>query len=271
MFADLHIHSNASDGTKTPRQIFEQASHKDIEFISITDHDTMGEGSECFELANSFGVRYISGVELSCEGEIHILGYGIDPNDKKFNEQLRYFRDERILRVNKILEKLESKNIILTQKEVLEFAQGDTVGRVHIAKALKNNNICASMEEAFNKYLAKGRCAYVPRTKLTPQTAIELIESAGGVAVLAHPGILEEMNLPFLLDKLCSFGLFGLEVYYPLHSDNQVKYFEQLAKQRNIIVTSGSDYHGDNKFQSLGAEKRTSEYLRSSLEILKSL
>ncbi len=263
MRADLHIHSLFSDGTDTIDEIVAKARDGGLNLISITDHDYLSDVSAL----SSEEVKCVAGVELSCthKYEVHILGLCMK-DVANLQRELLYLREQRAERAQEITKKLNKLGLDISYEEVCSFSKGESVGRLHVARALVERRFCASVEEAFALYLSKGKSGYVERAKLLPSRAIELIQDGGGLSFLAHPFVIEETVLPRMIDEFREAGLCGIEAYYPLHANKQVAYYEQLAKVRGMLVSIGSDYHGQNKGQKLGCEQRDSEYLQQCLQ-----
>jgi len=247
-YVDLHIHSSFSDGSFTPEQIVEEASRVGLSAISITDHDNIDAILPAIEAGRKSGVEIVPGVELSVEPEssedeeIHILGYYINWQDENFQEKLRNFREARRKRAHEILEKLSHLGIKIDPQHLFEVAGKGSVGRMHIAKLLKEEGFVNYIRESFDLYLAYGKPAYVPKVRLPSQEAINLISRIGGVSVIAHP--LYGGNSREIIQKLKRFGLEGIEVYYTNHSADDIKRFQTWAKEFGLLITGGSDCHG---------------------------
>lgn len=251
MSADLHIHTTASDGTFSPSQVVQLAQQKSLKGIAITDHDTTDGIAEALKEGERLNLKVVPGIEISThlnQEEIHILGYFIDYQADFLQNQLHHLRRERILRNKKIIKKLNQLGYELEWEEVLTLAGQGSVGRPHIAMALQKKGYIRSIEEGFHKLLNHGAPAFVPRKKLTPQEAINMIHKSQGVAVLAHPGLLKDKTI---IKELLSWGLDGVEVYYPLHKAQEISYFENLCQKYKLIATGGSDFHG------VGSETKT--------------
>lgn len=250
MSIDLHIHSTFSDGTMSPTELVELAKFKRLKTISITDHDTMAGVGEALTAGAEAGVEVIPGLEISVEHAgkyMHILGYYMDVKNPELLKSLEVLQVGRAARNNKILEKLAEYEIFITPEEVRKISRIGQTGRPHIAQAMLRQKKVKNMNEAFKKYLRKGECAYVSRFVYTAKEAIEIINGAGGLAVLAHPVQIDSsmQTLPLLLEELTAFGLTGIETYYPTHSSKAKKQLRKLATKYNLILTGGSDYHGD--------------------------
>lgn len=238
--ADLHIHSSYSDGELRPDEIINRAVEKKLQYISITDHDTISSQFNKSELIN-----IIPGVELSSrynEQDIHILGYGIDLSDNNLINALEKIRANRIDRAREIIELLKIHNIDIDIESVIN--NNRIVGRSNIAHAIVERGYAESYSEAFNKYLTPDSECYVPGDKLNVRDAIELILDNGGIPVLAHPGrIYNSMHVEDVIKMLKSYGLKGVEVYHPSHNLSNSNKFYNICKKYKLIITGGSDFH----------------------------
>lgn len=244
MFADLHMHSKASDGANSPREVVRLAKAHGLSCIALTDHDTVDGLQEAIEASFELGIEVIPGIEFNCyykDQEVHILGYYIDYEDRGFVDKLEEMKKLRNDRAKAILKKLNDLGIKITIEDVLEFTSEKFIGRPHIARAMVKKNYVGSVKEAFEKYIGVGGPAYVERYRITPMEAIDLILENGGVPVLAHPGLLSDDSV---IEELVKRNLVGIEVFHSKHTERDVeKYFEK-AKQYNLIITGGSDFHG---------------------------
>lgn len=246
-FADLHTHTNLSDGTDTPQQLVELALSRRLCAIAISDHDTVDGVTPAIEAAKNTELEIIPSLELSAEynnSEVHILGFLVDYNDSYLLSRLKKMREDRIIRMHEMVERLKSLGVSIDVDRVFGLAGNATVGRMHLARILYLEGFVATLQEAFNKYIGEKCPAYVSRFKLSPKEAIELILSAKGVAVLAHPYIL---NNDKLIEEFSGYGLKGIEAYYPEHLPQVTKHYETIADKLNLIKTGGSDYHGTLK------------------------
>ena len=248
-YIDLHIHTNFSDGTLSPEEVVQLAYRREVAAISITDHDmTDGIPAALLEGAK-LGVEVVPGVELSAElpgsveSEMHILGYYINWEDKKFQEMLTNFRQAREQRACTIIEKLNKAGVNLNMEKLMKFAGKGSIGRLHCAKALLHEGAVKSITEAFRKYLGYGQIAYVQKARLSPEEAINSILNIGGIPVLAHPHYSHYSN-PTFLRKLIELGLKGIEVWHSRHPASALKNFSELAKELGLLVTGGTDCHG---------------------------
>lgn len=263
VYADLHIHSSYSDGNLTPKEIIDQSIEKGIKYISITDHDSITGQNIINQRRKEIGI--IPGIELSSrynELEIHILGYFININSKNLIDALDKITNARIQRAEEILYKLRKYNIVIDINEIL-INQNVSIGRGNIAKIMLQKGYVSSYTEAFSRYLAKDRLAYVHGEKLSTKEAIKLIEGAGGIPVLAHPGkIYKGLELEKIIRQFKAYGLKGIEVYHPGHTRDKINYLYNISKKNRMIITGGSDYHGEERKKiSLGCQGINEELL----------
>lgn len=243
---DLHVHTTASDGVLTPVEVIRRAVQCGLTGLAITDHDTLDgiSPAQAFIQAEQIQLDFIPGIELNTDygdDEVHILGYFITDPDSQMAERLAYIKRERWNRAKKIVAKLNQLGVNITMEQVKHCAGGKLIGRPHIARALCHLGWAASEEEAFDKYIDHGRPAYVRRYKFTPEEAIGLISKAGGISVLAHPGLIGEQAK---IEQIIAMGIEGLEVYYPEHQPAQVEQLTALARNHDLLITGGSDFHG---------------------------
>jgi hypothetical protein len=245
MRIDLHMHSTFSDGLCSPTELVNKAVAKNLAAISLTDHDCLDGVDEAIAAGRQSNVEVLSGVELSCEfkgRDLHILGYGVDPDHIEFQEMLQRFRDTRHKRGLKIIEKLNKLGIAIEPDDVIAKSGQGALGRPHIAAVLAENKFVSSPVEAFEKYIGEGGPAYVPKYKMSPPEAIRYIRTAGGLAFMAHPGIfLKNMDE---MTKLLAEGFDGVEVYHPKHDAATVEALVEMAEREDLLISGGSDYHG---------------------------
>lgn len=244
MAVDLHIHTTASDGLEAPGEVVARAVDKGLRAIAITDHDTVAGVSEGISAGSKLGMEVIPGIEINTNyrgNEVHILGYFLDCESPALLEQLGRIRKQRVERIGKIVGELNDLGFNIQMKEVLLTAGDSVVGRPHIARTLVKKGMVSSTDKVFDKYIGEGKVAFVPRYGLTPIEAIGLIKKAGGVPVLAHPGL---MNCDGLIGKLVAAGLQGLEVYHSDHTAEQSSHYRRIADNYGLVITGGSDYHG---------------------------
>lgn len=249
---DLHLHTTHSDGSFTPAEVIELAHKAGVTALAITDHDITTGIPEAIATGLQLGIEIIPGIEISSifgDSELHILGYFLDWHDPKLSEQLSTLRESRHRRNPKIIERLQESGIDITYDEVRALAGTDSVGRPHIARVLMDKKVVGSAKEAFDRFLANGKPAYVPRDLPSPAEAIQWIKSAKGLAVLAHPTWVKttEGTLTDLVRQLKADGLDGVEVHYSTHTARQTREYLSLAKQLGLLITGGSDFHGITK------------------------
>ena len=244
--ADLHIHTIFSDGTSAPERVVAEALEADLACIAITDHDST-DGIAPARRAAEDRLEVLSGIEISTqlEGEeVHILAYLIDferPDVVKTIEEMRCLRVERI---HGICRKLKSLDIPLEAEEVFAVSGKGSVGRLHVAQALRRRGFVATLGEAFAKYIGNRGPAYVGKFKMNPKEAIQWVRHSGGVPVLAHPYTLSDNAL---ISDFVKVGIMGLEAYYPEHTAFQTQEYLKMADKYGLLVTGGSDFHGDAK------------------------
>ncbi len=252
---DLHIHSTASDGTYSPSEIFEIASRQGLEAISITDHDTTEGSRIALTCRPSSGPSFITGVEISAQapersnisGSLHILGYGIDPSDVPLVQALDQLRQVRNTRIHQIVQRLNQIGIALTVAQVMAEVGQATAGRPHVARALIKAGVVKNVNEAFDRFIGNDAPAFVGKKRLPCDLVFKLIQSAGGIPVMAHPSLIKcspNDALEDLIESLCKMGLMGIEVYYPDHDAAVVAHYLSLARKFKLLVTGGSDFHG---------------------------
>jgi 3',5'-nucleoside bisphosphate phosphatase len=241
---DLHTHTTASDGTLVPRDLVRLAARQGVRVLAVTDHDSTDGVPEALDEAARHGIELVPGLEINCDvpgAEIHVLGYCVDWRADWFQDFLREQRAERRARVHRIVERLTELGMPLTADEVFAICREGSAGRPHVAQAMVNRGYVRSVREAFDRWLHAGGPANVPRRRLTPVEAVKVIRRAGGVPVLAHPGL---ANRDELIPELVEAGLAGIETYYPEHSAGQIQAYRAMCQRLGLVATGGSDYHG---------------------------
>ena len=255
--ADLHVHTTASDGKYLPREIVKIAWEKGVSFLAITDHDTITGLEEAYQECRKYRVAFYPGIELSTnygKWEIHLLGYNLNWTSQELRETLAQLQEARKTRVKKMVSKLSEGGIPIKLEDVRKKALGQSMGRPHIALALRDLGMVKSIDEAMHLYLSPGCPAYVPRDRITPLAALKIIHKAGGIPVLAHPGLECPAELiPILIKN----GLRGIEVFHPKHTKKQEEFYAQIAQANQLLMTGGSDFHGheEKDFFNLGEMK----------------
>lgn len=245
-YADLHLHSTASDGCLTPTELVAKARELDIQVIALTDHDTTEGIEEALTAGKKYSVQVIPGIELSTEledREIHILGYKINRFSPALQAMLNRLQEARIQRLQDITKCLRDNGFDITWQEVLALAGStSSLGRPHVARVMVSKGYASSVRAVFAEWIGQGCPCYVKRFKLTPKDGIDIIHAAGGMAFLAHPGlILQGLTVA---ESLLPHGLDGVEVYHSMHSDDQVKETLAFARSEELLVSGGSDCHG---------------------------
>lgn len=244
----MHMHSTCSDGTDSPEMLARLGKRRGLAVMSLTDHDTITGVPAFMAMCRRLGIRAVSGVEISADYHrtLHILGYNFDPHDKPFQEALDKIQYLRRKRNYDLLDKLDECGIHLTKEEVEREAGKGVVGRPHFAFAMIRRGIVHDIPTAFNEYLGREGKAYVHKSSLSPEETIRAIRNAGGLSVLAHPvqtcPDLDE--LPEVLEQLKSYGLWGLEGYSSHRNPEQFAIYRRLAREFDLEMTAGSDYHG---------------------------
>jgi 3',5'-nucleoside bisphosphate phosphatase len=256
MRIDLHLHTTYSDGSFSPAEVLAMAKASNVSAAAITDHDTIDGIADALMAAVPLGIDLIPGIEISSrfpeasrETELHILGYFVDWQNLDLQTRLAHLRTTRHTRNPLIVEKLQELGIAITYDEVLALAGNGAVGRPHIARVLMAKGYVTSAKEAFDRYLAAGATAYVPRELPAPAEAIAMIRAAGGVPVLAHPSWLDRSadGVYKTCERLKLDGLLGIEVHYSTHKPEQTAQYLDTAKRLELLVTGGSDFHGVTK------------------------
>lgn len=272
---DLHVHSTYSDGIKTPEQLAQEAVAAGLGGFALTDHDTIDGWKAIPFLERKYPIVIFPGVELSTEWEgrdVHILGYAIKETEP-FRQALHTLADARRQRIARIIESLAALGLFIDPALVEEIAGEGTVGRPHVAEAMVRLGYVKDKQRAFDRYLNRGKPAYVERMRFTPMEAVTLIRKCGGHAVLAHPGLDHAIDAMGLLRE---YGLEGLEVHHSSHTVADSAKFSLIAREHGLAETAGSDYHGHSKnhhglIGSVAVEEERlpvflTEYLKEHLE-----
>ena len=247
MFADLHLHTHFSDGTYSPEELVAQARAHRLNALALTDHDTVEGCVRAAQACDSVQIEFIAGTELTAEqdnNELHILGYYLDTKNPRLLNEIGKFQLVRQNRIREMVSRLNQADVPLTAEAVFALANCRAPGRPHVARALVQAGLCASLDEAFERFLKKNRPAFVPKFKMSAAEAIELIHHAGGVAVLAHPGLNRTDDF---IPALIQAGLDGIECFHTKHSNSIADHYLQIADRFQLLVTGGSDCHGLSK------------------------
>jgi predicted metal-dependent phosphoesterase TrpH len=268
-YVDLHIHTIHSDGSSTVEEVFDAASKKGLAAIAITDHDCVDAYPGAFELGLRLGIEVIPGLELSSEIEgtdLHILGYFIDITNATLQHKLGEMKEARYLRARKIVENLNRQGLDLRFETVLATAGIGAIGRPHIAAALLKEELVYSFREAFDRYLGYGLPAYVEKYKMQPGEVFDLVKQAGGVPVLAHPGV---TGIDDRIPEFVRAGVQGIEVYHTEHSPANQQNYIKIARRNGLAITGGSDFHNSSHNKSeIGTPKVPYSAVRSLKEKL---
>jgi predicted metal-dependent phosphoesterase TrpH len=245
---DLHLHTNASDGQCSPGELVDLASASGLSIISVVDHDTFAAQAEVADFAHRAGLRVVTGIEITgvWQGlDVHVLGYFLDPSNPVLTRFLEAQIADRARRVRDILERLRALGVPVDRADVTAPVGSRTphaIGRPQVARALVRAGYVGDMREAFDRFLAEGRPAFVPRSGATPSEVVRLIVAAGGIASLAHPGLLDRDDL---IPSLVGAGMQAIEVYHPDHAADAVDLYRNIARREALAVTGGSDFHGE--------------------------
>lgn len=247
-FADLHLHTYHSDGTRSPREVIDLAREHGLDIVAISDHDNIAAYFEVKRYADERSVALIPATELSCGydgADIHILAYAFNTFDERIDERLRRFREVRQRRGYAMVEKLRSLGYDISPERVEQLAAGGAMGRPHVARALVERGYVASIGEAFDKLLGSGKPAYIEKARFSIDEAVALIHDAGGVLSIAHPTLYpdHERIVPELLDA----GIDAIEIFHPNVDEENRERYRNLARFRGKFVTGGSDDHGSAK------------------------
>jgi hypothetical protein len=261
-FADLHLHTLFSDGTFTPEELAQKGAQLGLVAMALTDHDTVEGCPRMAQACQSLGIEFIPGTELTAEfdgHEVHLLGYFMDVQQPKLLSAIKKFQDVRQERIREMVARLNNLGLPLRAETVFALANCLSPGRPHVARALALEGLCSSMDEAFERFLKKGRPAWVPKYKISALDAMDLLHQAGGLAVLAHPGL---NHCDQIIPHLALVGLDGLECFHSKQTSTQSEYYLALAQRLHLAVTGGSDCHGLSKGKPLiGGVKLPGIYL----------
>lgn len=246
---DLHLHTTASDGRLSPAALVARTSQAGLRTIAVTDHDTTAALDEVRAAARPLGIEVVTGIELTAVHagrDVHILGYFFDPADAPLAALLDTQRSRRVARLREIGRRLESLGVPIDVEGILNDGSGPgrAVGRPLIARALVERGHVGSVQEAFDRYLASGQPAFVPREGRGPAAFIDAMHRAGGVASFAHPGVTRQ---DALIEPLVAAGLDAIEVYHSDHTPEMQQTYLQFARRLGVLVTGGSDFHGDGE------------------------
>jgi hypothetical protein len=250
-FADLHLHTRHSDGTFTPEELVAYAAHHGLSAIALTDHDTVEGCAAAARACEAVGIQFITGTELTAEyedTEVHLLGYFLDTVNERLLAEITKFQTVRQQRIYEMVARINEMGVPLQVESVFALANCQSPGRPHVARALVKAGLIRNLDEAFDRFLKKGRGAWVPKARMSALDSIELIHQAGGLAVMAHPGL---NRTDEIIPGLVAAGLDGIECFHTKHSTAMSERYLMLADQHHLLVTGGSDCHGYSKAKPL--------------------
>lgn len=271
---DLHTHTDLSDGTTTVEHNVRVAVELGLEGLGVTDHDTTEPFARAALAADGTGLEIVPGTEFSAEHEgssVHVLGYWVDPADEPLQREMDRLRNERVRRAQQIVEKFRALGVDVAFDRVRELAGEAPIGRPHIARAVVETGAVSEMQEVFDRYLADGGPAYVPKYAVDPVAAVALIRAAGGVAVVAHPGLYSARERADgtrgmedeVIEAMAAAGMAGIEADHPVHTDEERARFRDLGAALGLVVTAGSDFHGEAKDLELGESTSSREVVEA--------
>jgi 3',5'-nucleoside bisphosphate phosphatase len=262
-FADLHLHTSFSDGTWTPEELVLQGQKSGLSCIAVTDHDTVEGCARAAAACEAVKMEFIPGAELTAEHddtELHVLGYFLDTHNEKLLAEIAKFQAVRQDRIYQMVARVNELGVPLKAESVFELANCKSPGRPHVARAMVKDGYVKSLDEAFERFLKKGRPAWVPKSKISAMEAIELVHQAGGLAVMAHPGLNRTDNV---IPALVAAGLDGIECFHTKHSTAMSERYLEMTDKYNLLVTGGSDCHGFSKGKPLiGTVKLPYEHIQ---------
>lgn len=245
MYADLHTHTHCSDGTLSPEDLVDRSVERGLEVLAVTDHDTVAGVDPAKKASTDRGLQLVAGVELSTtvnQEEVHLLAYGIEPENAALQRHLQAMKTARKRRVHRIVERLRKIGLKFVDETLSrEVETNPSVGRPHVAEALVRAGHVDTIRQAFEEYLARDRSGFVAKPEFPASKALDLVHEAGGVGVLAHPG---HWTPSGRLRHLVEVGLDGIEITHPSHDSTLQQYYGRMARAYDLLVTGGSDYHG---------------------------
>jgi predicted metal-dependent phosphoesterase TrpH len=245
---DLHLHTTASDGRCSPRELVERAAQAGLSVMAVTDHDTTAALAEVDREARRHGIQTVPGIEITAieaGRDVHVLGYLFEPGDGRLAAMLAKQRVTRIARIEAIAVRLAASGVPVDVEPILARARdesGRSVGRPQVARAMIDAGHVSGMQDAFDHWLVPGRPGFVPREGPTTEEVIDVIHQAGGIASIAHPG---QRALTERITELAAAGLDAVEAFHPDHDSAQTREYVQIARRLNLLLTGGSDFHGD--------------------------
>lgn len=266
-FADLHLHTNFSDGTWTPEELVARAQQNSLSCIAVTDHDSVEACARAAAACAAVKMEFIAGTELTAEHEdteLHVLGYFLDIHNEKLLREIAKFQTVRQSRIHEMVARVNALGVPLKAEAVFALASCKSPGRPHVARAMVKAGYVKSLDDAFERFLKKGRPAWVPKSKISALEAVELVHQAGGLAVMAHPGL---NRTDSVIPSLVAAGLDGIECFHTKHSTAMSERYLEIADKYNLLVTGGSDCHGFSKGKPLiGTVKLPYEHVQKMKE-----
>jgi len=263
---DLHIHTIYSDGTYTPEEVVRRAKELNLAAISITDHDSVAGLEEAIAAGKRAGIEIVPGIEMSAdmeEDEIHLLAYYLDWKDKNFLSQLNEFQSARAKRNRKLVKKLARLGMEIDHRELKGLAPRGVISRLHIARLMVKKGYVLSIGAAFEEWLNPGKPAYVKKMEVSPFQILQLILQAGGIPVFAHPYLSKRDDL---IPDLVKAGLKGIEVYHSAHNSQISEHYKKIAEKYHLLITGGSDCHGEAKDKVLMGKVKVPAFLLDDLK-----
>ena len=250
-FADLHLHTSFSDGTFTPEELVLQAQKNGLSCIALTDHDTVQGCARAAAACAPVLIEFIPGTELTAEHddtEVHILGYFLDTQNQTLLAEIAKFQAVRKQRIYEMVARINEIGVPLKVEAVFALANCESPGRPHVARTLVKEGLTRNLDEAFERFLKKGRPAWVPKAKMSARESVDLIHQAGGLAVMAHPGLNRTDDI---IPGLVAAGMDGIECFHTKHSTQMAERYLEIADRFHLLVTGGSDCHGFSKARPL--------------------
>ncbi len=251
---DLHCHTTASDGLLEPERLLDLAVANELTYCAITDHDTVDGLDDAIQYSKKLdGLNFIPGIEFSVDyphGSFHLVGLNIDHTNEQMIETIVNLKEKRETRIIRIIKDLEGHDINISLDEVYSEARGAALGRPHVARVLLKNGYGNTLDDIFENFMVKGKPGFIKKEKISLEKAIELIILAKGIPIIAHPISLNFHNwndFEILLQECIKLGIQGIEVYAHMHTDEEVNIFKKIANKYNLLISGGSDYHGDKK------------------------
>ena len=268
-FADLHLHTQFSDGTFTPEELAGHGSRLGFAALALTDHDTVEGCARMAAACTAAGIEFIPGAELTAEyndTELHILGYFLDTHNPKLLAEIAKFQAVRQNRIREMVARINEMGVPLEADTVFALANCKSPGRPHVARAMVKAGLVSHLDEAFERFLKKNRPAWVPKKKVSALEAIELVHQAGGLAVMAHPGL---NRTDEIIPALVNAGLDGIECFHTKHSTATSERYLEIAEKFNLLITGGSDCHGFSKVKPLiGGIKLPYEHVEKMKQVV---